>query len=171
MRYTVHMLTTHRTALAFWLLSIAGITGACDDSCARLVYVDLHGPTASERTVIVNALACDEDQHDLWLRVGPSEDPAESTFVALPTVPAGTCFQAGHPDVQWGVEFVKAEFGGADPWPEYAAALGQDLDYIDAMSTVDMQRRDVAAPLRADSEHGWHEVAWYGGDCSLLPAP
>lgn len=154
-------------------LAAAATTIACDfeTGCARLVYVDLYGPDATTRTVIVNALACTEDQPGLWLRVDPAEGPDASTFVALPTVPKATCLQVGHPAVQWGTEFAPAVLGGDVPWPDFAVTLGHGETDVDAMTTASMQRRDPAAPLRADTDGGWHEVAWYGGDCSLLSVP
>lgn len=149
------------------LLCCAG----CDDACARLVYVDLYGPDATTRTVIVNAQACPEEQVGLQLAVGPSLDPEQAVTVGLPVIPAGACWQVGHPDAQWGTEFTPTKYGSAEPWPEFAVALIAEGQVVDAVWTSWLTRQNITAPLRRDEAGGWHEVASFGGDCSLFPAP
>lgn len=151
--------------------AVALLTSACDDDCVRLSYVDLYGPDATSRTVVVNALSCLEDREGLWLHAAPLAGSASGTLVNITTIPAGTCLQVGHPAVQWGTEFVPAVFGGASPWPEYAVRVGSEGVVLDEMTTSGVARRDVASPLRADEDRGWHPVGSYGGQCALLAAP
>ena len=161
---------SNHIASTLWLLSIAGLSGACDQPCARLAYLDMYGPDETSRTVVINALDCPVDQVGLWVQAGPSDESGAASSNMIPVVKAGTCMQVGHPSMQFGVEFVPEPFGDATPWTDFNVLLGSGFEILETMTTVGMER-DPMTPLRADVAGGWHEVAGYGGDCSLLPVP